>query len=69
MTVKNGWRYCVYEATPFGTVRLAAEMEAPTDRDALKQVREILPNAPGELRQEGRVVCRFGRVENLSCQG
>jgi hypothetical protein len=54
-------RYSVYESSRLGSVRIAAELDAPSDREALKLAREILPNGPGELRESGRVVCRFGR--------
>jgi hypothetical protein len=54
-------RYFVYEALPFGSVRAAGELEASSDREALKQARSMLPFGPGELRESGRVVCRFGR--------
>jgi hypothetical protein len=58
---RNRKRYAVYESEPFGTVRVAAMLEAPSDREALKQAREILPNGAGELREGGRIVYRFGR--------
>jgi hypothetical protein len=55
-------RYSVYESSPFGAVRVAGELDAASDREALKQARELLPEGPGELRQSGRVVCRFSRA-------
>ena len=55
-------RYSVYEAMPFGTVRLVGDLEASCDAEALKQARERLPGGTGELRKDGRVVCRFGRA-------
>ena len=55
-------RYLVYEASPFGADKLAAQVEAGTDQEALKQARMLLPDAPGELRAEERLVCRFGRA-------
>ena len=56
-------RYSVYESAAFGALRIAGEAQAITDREALKQAREILPQGAGELREGGRVVCRFGRAE------
>jgi hypothetical protein len=61
-------RYRVYEASAFGCVRLAAELDAETDREALKQAREVLPHAPGELRERERVICRFGRTGGFLLQ-
>ena len=55
-------RYSVYESSPFGAVRVAGELDAASDRDALRQARQLLPEGPGELRQSGRVVCRFSRA-------
>lgn len=55
-------RYLVYEASPFGVIRVTAQVEAASDRDALKQARQLLPDGPGELRAGARVVCRFGRA-------
>jgi hypothetical protein len=55
-------RYLVLEAAAFGSVRIAAEIDATSDQDALKKARQALPHGPGELRQAGRVVCRFGRA-------
>ncbi len=62
-------RYSVYESLRFGSVRVAAELDAPSDREALKLAREILPNGAGELRESGRVVCRFGRAPGFLLQG
>jgi hypothetical protein len=61
-------RYCVYESTAFGMVRLAAEVDAACDADALRAARSILPNCQGDLRQGPRVVCRFGRAGGLMLQ-
>ena len=61
-------RYHVFEAAPFGSIRVAAELNASSDQDALKQARQALPHGPGELRQAGRVVCRFGRAEPFLLQ-
>jgi hypothetical protein len=61
-------RYLVFEAAPFGAVRIAGELEAASDQDALKQARKTLPHGPGELRQAGRVVCRFGRAKPFLLQ-
>lgn len=58
-------RYHVYEATPFGAIRVAAELDATDDSDALKQARVKLPKCTGELRHNGRVVCRFGRAKAI----
>lgn len=61
-------RYSVYEAAAFGSVRIAGVLEADSDRDALKQAREIIPAGAGELRQDQRVVCRFGRTDSFLLQ-
>jgi hypothetical protein len=58
-------RYLVFEASAFGVVRQAAVIEAVSDKDAMRQARQILPNGPGELRQGNRVICRFGRSDGL----
>jgi hypothetical protein len=55
-------RYSVYESSPFGAVRVAGELDANSDREALQQARELLPDGPGELRQSGRIICRFSRA-------
>ncbi len=60
--------YLVYQATPFGAVSIAAELDAPSDSEALRQARIILPDGPGELRENGRVVCRFGRSRSFLLQ-
>ena len=59
-------RYAVFEARAFGPVRKAAELDASSDQEALKQARRILPDGPGELREKGRVVYRFGRSDGFS---
>jgi hypothetical protein len=61
-------RYSVYESFAYGRLSRAAELEASSDREALKQAREILPHGPGELRESGRVVCRFGRSSGFLLQ-
>jgi hypothetical protein len=61
-------RYSVYESSPFGAVRVAAVLEATSDRDALQQARAILPEGAGELREDRRVVCRFGRAVGILLQ-
>lgn len=61
-------RYAVYEAVPYGKVRVAAVIEATTDREALKEARKVLPNGAGELREDGRIVCRFGRAGSFLLQ-
>jgi hypothetical protein len=55
-------RYAVYEASPFGADKLAAQLEAGNDREALKRAQMLLPDVPGELRADDRIVCRFGRA-------
>jgi hypothetical protein len=54
-------RYSVYETAAFGSVRVAAVVEADCDRDALKQARAMILTGAGELRQDMRIVCRYGR--------
>jgi hypothetical protein len=54
--------YAVYESSAFGTVRLAAEVDATSDSEALAEARRLMPAIKGELRQGPRVVCRFGRA-------
>lgn len=61
-------QYDVYEYAPFGTVRVAATIEAASDREALKQARGILPGGAGELREDQRVICRFGKVAGFLLQ-
>ena len=61
-------RYSVYESSAFGSVRAAAVLEATSDRDALRQARDILPNGAVELREDGRIVCRFGRAGGFLLQ-
>jgi hypothetical protein len=56
-------RYSIYEAVPFRMFRCAAHVEAETDQKALREARRLLPGGRGELRQEQRVVCRFGIVD------
>ncbi len=53
--------YSVFQFSASGTVQVAAELHAATDREAMKQARQLLPEGAGELRESGRVVCRFGR--------
>ena len=60
--------YSIYKSDPFGTVRIAGEVEAESDQEALKQARVILPDGAGELRQSMRVVCRFGRSSGFLLQ-
>lgn len=55
-------RYAIYESSAFGSVRLAAEVDAASDSEALAEARRLLPEVRGELRQASRVVCRFGRA-------
>lgn len=55
-------RYAIYESSAFGAVRLAAEVDATSDSQALAEARRLLPEINGELRQGPRVVCRFGRA-------
>ena len=59
--VRRHMRYSVYESHAFGTFRRAADVEATTDREALKRAREVLPDGPGEVHKSGRVIYRFGR--------
>ena len=54
-------RYSVYESHAFGTFRRAGDVEASSDREALKRAREVLPDGPGEIHKSGRVIYRFGR--------
>jgi hypothetical protein len=42
--------------------RAAAELDAASDREALREARRIVPHGSGELRQGYRTVCRFGRA-------
>lgn len=55
-------RFTVYEYSAFGSFRAAAEVEAESDRDALREARRIVPHGTGELRHGTRIVCRFGRA-------
>jgi hypothetical protein len=55
-------RYTVFEYTAFGMFRAAAELDAASDREALREARRIVPHGSGELRQGYRTVCRFGRA-------
>jgi hypothetical protein len=55
-------RYAIYESSAFGSVRLAAELDAASDAEALAEARRLLPEIRGELRQGPRIVCRFGRA-------
>jgi hypothetical protein len=59
---RSGMLYQVYESLPFGAMCVAAEIRAQDDSEALKMARILLPDGPGELRHDGRVVCRFGRA-------
>ena len=55
-------RYQVAELSALGAVRVAAEFEAASDSEALREARRLVPFGSGELRQDGRIVCRFGRA-------
>ena len=57
-------RYAIYESRAFGAVRLAAELDASSDGEALAEARRLLPETAGELRQGQRIVCRFGRAKS-----
>jgi hypothetical protein len=52
--------YTVYEWRAFGSVRLAAEIVAASDGEALKKARKLVPGGASELRQGHRTVCRYG---------
>jgi hypothetical protein len=56
-------RYSVFETLPFGAFIKAGEVDAVSDAEALKRARNILSAGAGELRQDTRIVCRFGRTE------
>jgi hypothetical protein len=62
-------RYLVYEGSAFAAFQIAAELEASSDKEALRLAREILPSGAGELRQGRRTVCRFGRTGGFMLQG
>lgn len=55
-------RYSVFELSALGSIRLAAEFAAVSDSEALREARRAVPFGSGELRQDMRVVCRFGRA-------
>ncbi len=55
-------RYTVSEYSAFGLFRVVAELDAGSDREALREARRIVPHGSGELRQGYRTVCRFGRA-------
>ena len=55
-------RYTVAELSALGTVRIAAEFDAGSDSEALRKARQLVPFGSGELRQDMRIVCRFGRA-------
>jgi hypothetical protein len=52
----------VLELSAFGSVRIAAEINAQADKEALREARRLVPYGMGELRQGMRIVCRFGRA-------
>jgi hypothetical protein len=54
-------RYTVFELSAFGAIRIAAEFNAASDREALREAHRLVPFGMGELRQGMRIVCRFGR--------
>jgi hypothetical protein len=55
-------RYTVFELSAFGSMRIAAELDAQADDEALREARRLVPHGMGELRQGMRTVCRFGRA-------
>ena len=55
-------RYTVFELTALGSIRIASELHAPTDKEALREARRLVPHGMGELRHGGRIVCRFSRA-------
>nr|WP_314444074.1 hypothetical protein [uncultured Sphingomonas sp.] len=62
VTCSTAARYTVSELSAFGQVRIAAEFEAENDGEALRLARRLVPHGSGELRQDMRIVCRFGRA-------
>jgi hypothetical protein len=55
-------RYTVFELSALGSIRIASEFDAQTDKEALREARRLVPHGMGELRQGGRIVCRFSRA-------
>jgi hypothetical protein len=55
-------RYTVFELSAFGSFRVAAELDAQSDGEALQEAHRLVPFGMGELRQGSRMVCRFGRT-------
>ncbi|HEY8591392.1 MAG TPA: hypothetical protein VIL42_00835 [Sphingomicrobium sp.] len=55
--------YSVFETRACGVFAKAGDLDAATDSEALKKARRMLVSGAGELRQDMRIVCRFGRTE------
>jgi hypothetical protein len=68
MTASTGCDYSLYDLSVSGEVRRIAEVRASTYRQALHEARRLLPDGPGELRVDGRVICRFGRAKPFMLQ-
>jgi hypothetical protein len=47
-------RYTVFETTPYGAFVKAGDLDAASDREALKHARLMLASGAGELRQDMR---------------
>jgi phosphoribosyl-AMP cyclohydrolase len=61
-------RYSVFETTASGAFTKVGELDAACDSDALKRARQLLATGAGELREDMRIVCRFGRSEPFRLQ-
>jgi hypothetical protein len=69
MTQATDEPYTIYDLSTSGEVRRIAEITAANYREALKEARRLLPHGPGEIRTNGRVVCRFGRTQPFMLGG